>query len=521
MPFDMSVLALPHLLPLIVIFGAATLQVLLEAIVPRTIRGQVQFVVSLLAIIGAVVLVVGDLVAGGPTSAGAGMIALDGPAHVTWLVLLVFAAGAVLLFAERSLYAGATVFAPQAAAVPGTVEEQEAIEAKVEHSEVFPLALYSLFGMMLFVASNNLLLLFVALEIMSLPLYLLSGLARRRRLLSQEAALKYFMLGALSSAFFLMGVALLFGYSASFNLSGIDQAIAAEIGAPALLLGGLAMLAVGMLFKVGAVPFHQWTPDVYTGAPTPVTAFMAVCTKIAAVLGLMRVFYVGLGAARWDWQPLFAVIAILTMLVGAVLAIAQTDLKRMLAYSSINHAGYLIVAIIGAAQLATGIQSGQLTSVASVIFYLVTYGLATMAAFAMITMVRDASGEVTSLAGWSGLGRTNPLFAGVFSFLMLSFAGIPLTAGFIGKWVVFAAAFRGGFAWLVVVGVLLSLVAAYFYLRVIVVMFFREPVDGPKVTVPGMGTLVVVGIGVVGTLVLGVFPGPALEFIQQAAEFIR
>jgi NADH-quinone oxidoreductase subunit N len=377
-------------------------------------------------------------------------------------------------------------------------------------------------GMMLFLASNDLITMFVSLEILSLPLYLLCGLARRRRLLSQEAALKYFLLGALSSAFFIYGAALLYGYAGSFTLSAIDDAIRNGTQGQGLLLAGMALIGVGLLFKFSAVPFHSWTPDVYAGAPTPVTGFMAACTKIAAVGALMRVFYVGLGADRWDWQPLMAIIAVATMAVGSVLAITQTDVKRMLAYSSIAHAGFMMTAFVGASQAMSGSQSGSLTSISSVMFYLVAYGAATIGAFALVTMVRDASGEATLLNSWVGLGRRAPLAATIFSIFMLSFAGIPLTSGFVGKWAVFAAAWSGGIEWLVVVAVVISVVAAFFYIRVIVLMFFAEPrITEASVIRPGWTTLAAVGVGVVATVAFGVFPGPLLALAQQAGEFIR
>jgi NADH-quinone oxidoreductase subunit N len=363
---------------------------------------------------------------------------------------------------------------------------------------------------------------FVALEVLSLPLYLLCGLARRRRLLSQESALKYFMLGALSSAFFLYGAALLYGYSGSFELGAIDTALRSGTGSTGLLLAGMGLLGVGLLFKFGAVPFHSWTPDVYAGAPTPVTGFMASCTKIAAIGALLRVFYVGLGADRWDWQPLMAIVAVLTMAVGSVLAITQTEIKRMLAYSSIAHAGFLLTALVGASQAGSGSPAGSLTSVSAVMFYLVAYGAATIGAFALLTTVRDAGGEATLLSTWTGLGRRSPIVGLAFSVFLLSFAGIPLTSGFIGKWAVFAAAWFGGAHWLVVVAVLMSVIAAFFYIRVIVLMFFTDPVQvAPQVVRPGWSTLTAVGVGVVATVALGIFPGPLLDLAQQAGEFLR
>ena len=205
---------------------------------------------------------------------------------------------------------------------------------------------------------------------------------------------------------------------------------------------------------------------------------MAACTKIAAIGALMRVFYVGLGADRWDWQPLMAVVAVATMAVGSILAITQTDVKRMLAYSSIAHAGFILTAFVGASQAVTGAREGSLTSISSVMFYLVAYGAATIGAFALVTMVRDSTGEATQLTSWIGLGKRSPLTALVFSVFLLSFAGIPLTSGFIGKWSVFAAAWSGGLHWLVVVAVVISVVAAFFYIRVIVMMFFTDPQVG-------------------------------------------
>jgi NADH-quinone oxidoreductase subunit N len=280
-------------------------------------------------------------------------------------------------------------------------------------------------------------------------------------------------------------------------------------------------MAVGLLFKVGAAPFHSWTPDVYQGAPTAVTGFMAACTKVAAFGALMRLFYVAFGGARWDWVPMFYVIAILTMVVGSVLALAQTDVKRLLAYSSIAHAGFVLVGFLGARSLNV-IGKGEITAVQAVLFYLVTYGFMTLAAFAVVTVVRDSGGEATSLSRWAGLGRESPVVAGVFAFLLLGMAGIPLTSGFTGKWAVFAAALSAG-AWpVVVVAVLLSAVAAFFYLRVIVVMFFSEPIgEGPTVAVPSILTMLVIGVGTAMTLVLGVVPGPLLDQLGRVAQFIR
>ena len=517
------------LMPFLLVFAGACLGILVEALVPRPLRRGVQLALVALTVVAALAVTVLNWAADRVSLVANDALAVDLPTYFMWTILLAFGAVSILTFGERRL---GSAFAAQAATVPGSQAERQAVDARIEHTEVFPLALFALSGMLLFPASNDLLTMFVALEILSLPLYLLCGLARRRRLLSQEAALKYFLLGALSSAIFLYGVALLYGYAGSFRLSDIDAAVRAGTGSTGLLLAGMGLLAIGLLFKFGAVPFHSWTPDVYAGAPTPVTAFMAACTKIAAAGALLRVFYVGLGADRWDWQPMMAVVAVATMALGSVLAITQSDVKRMLAYSSIAHAGFIMTAFVGASQAGSGAPAGSLTSVSSVLFYLVAYGAATIGAFALVTMVRDPSGEATLLSSWVGLGRRSPAAALVFSLFMLSFAGIPLTSGFIGKWAVFAAAWTGGARWLVVVAVVISVVAAFFYIRVIVLMFFTEPdpsgtgpalagEDAVTVVRPQIPTMVAVGVGVVATVALGVFPGPLLDLAQQAGEFIR
>ncbi len=515
--------------PLLIMFGVAIVGVLVEAFVPRHLRYMIQSLVAIVGVIGAFVatiIVAGDLKPRGDSAgygsiAAEGAIAVDGPTIFIWATLLVLSLISVFLFAERHLEGGVTAFAGQAAALPGTEAEREASTRGLEHTEVFPLMMFAVAGMMLFPASNDLLTMFVALEILSLPLYLLCGLARRRRLLSQEAALKYFMLGAFSSGFFLYGIALVYGYAGSMRLADISEAISGRIGSDALLLGGIGLMAVGLLFKVGAAPFHNWTPDVYQGAPTAVTAFMAACTKIAAFGALLRLFYVGFGGARWDWTPMIWVVAILTMAVGCILALTQSDIKRMLAYSSIAHAGFLLTGFVGLHEVADP-GSFEITSLQAVLFYLVTYGFMTIGAFAVVTVVRDGSGEATHLSRWAGLGKESPFVAGVFAFFLLGMAGIPLTSGFTGKWAVFTSAVAGG-AWpLVVIAVLLSVVAAFFYIRVIVLMYFSDPIgEGPTVVMPSILTTIVIAVGFAATAALGIVPGPVLDLAATAGQFIR
>ena len=549
MDFNKPVLAYAELWPMFVVFGVALVGVLVEAFAPRERRYPIQVpltVGGLLVALGGSVYVAldlkdvgtGDQVARGVITAGETLV-VDGPTTVLWVLTLVFAVGGILLFAERRLEGGVSAFAGQAAALPGTEAEREASTKGLDHTEVYPLAMFAVGGMMLFPAANDLLTMFVALEVLSLPLYLLCGLARRRRLLSQEAALKYFLLGAFSSGFFLYGVALIYGYAGTMTFAGINEAVRNDSSNQALLLIGMGMLAVGLLFKVGAVPFQSWTPDVYQGAPTAVTGFMAACTKVAAFGALLRLFYVAFGADRWSWQPMMWVVAILTMLVGAIVACTQTDVKRMLAYSSIAHTGFLLVGFLGL-QATGALGDNEISSLTAVLFYLATYGPSTIGAFAIVTIVRDAGGEATSFDKWRGLGRRSPLVAGVFGFFLLSMAGIPLTAGFMGKWAVFTVAMSAG-AWpVVLVAILSSVISVFFYVRLMLVLFFQGEMPEEKelasggggtatavrtevatVTTPSLATTGVIAATAALTLLLGVVPGPVLDLIADAGQFIR
>ena len=500
-----------HLLaPVLVVFGAALIGVLVEAFAPRRVRHGVQVGVALVGLVAAFVAVV--LAADRPlASTAARAVIVDGPTLFMQGTILVLAALGVLTMAERFVGNEGDAFTSTAASVPGSAYESATARAGWVQTEVFPLTMLSVGGMLLFPAAGDLLTMFVALEVLSLPLYLLSGLARRRRLLSQEAALKYFLLGSFSSAFFLFGAAMLFGYSGSLYLDDIAQAVATGNGRDGILLLGIGLVSVGLLFKVGAVPFHAWTPDVYQGAPTPITGFMAACTKVAAFGALLRFLYVGVAGARWDYEPVLWTVAIATMVVGSVLAITQTDIKRLLAYSSIAHAGFIL----------TGVLAFDRTGLSGAMFYLVAYGFTTIGAFAVVTLVRDSAGEATHLSQWAGLARRSPLVAGTFALFLLAFAGIPLTSGFTGKYAVFSAAIANGGTWLAVVGVLSSAIAAFFYVRVIVLMYFSEP-DGDAVSIatPSAYTIIAIGIGASVTLLLGVLPSPLLELAGRSALFL-
>jgi NADH-quinone oxidoreductase subunit N len=472
------------------------------------------------------VVVLGVRLAGSPGhTAVLGAVAVDGPTLFLQGTILLIGFLGVLLVAERRIHsevdagpdagagaAGLDAFTPQASAIPGSVAEKQATKAGVAQTEVFPLMMLAVAGMLLFPAADDLLTMFVALEVFSLPLYLLCGLARRRRTLSQEAALKYFLLGAFSSAFFLYGVAMLYGYSGSLSLAGIADAVRSGSGNISLALIGVGLLSVGLLFKVGAVPFHSWIPDVYEGAPTPITAFMAAATKVAAFGATLRIFYVALPGLHTDWRPMMWAIAILTMIVGTVTAVSQTDVKRMLAYSAVAHTGFIL----------TGVIAGNQAGLSGTLIYLFAYGFSTLGAFAVVSLVRNAAGEEdTVLSHWAGLGQRSPLVALVFSLFLLAFAGIPLTSGFVSKFAVFKAAAQGGAVPLVIVGVIASAVAAYFYVRVIVLMFFTEPpADAPQVVTPSALSAAAVTVTAAVTVALGALPQPLIDLANSAAHFL-
>jgi NADH-quinone oxidoreductase subunit N len=510
--FEVPDLSYAALAPLLIVLGAACVGVLVEAFGPRD-RHAIQVVVALLGTVGGLVATV--LLRGREEVTAAGALAVDGAALFLQGTIAALGTLAILLFAERALDPARSAFVTSAAVPVGSVRDREQLTSTRVQTEVYPLATFAVGGMMLFAASNDLLIMFVALEVLSLPLYLISGLARRRRLLSQEAAVKYFLLGAFASGFFLYGLALVYGATGTIRFSEIRQATTSG-STDTLLVLGLGLLIVGLMFKASVAPFHTWTPDVYQGAPTPVTAFMAACTKVAAFAAILRLLYVAFGDDEWTWRPLIYGIAIVSMVVGAVLGLTQTDLKRMLAYSSIAHAGFLLTGVI-----ALGAGENGAGGLSSTMFYLLVYGLTTVGAFALLTLVRDGDGEAGHLSQWAGLAQRSPVTAAVMTLFLLALAGIPLTSGFTGKFAVFRAAIEDG-AWpLVVVAVLASAVAAFFYLRVIVLMYFSAPAEqGPTVGVPGLPTTVVLAVTATATLVLGIVPGPVLDLARQAATFV-
>jgi len=425
-----------QLAPILIVLGGALAGVLIEAFAPRASRYSSQLFVALFSLVASFAALV-QVRTQSSVDAAMGSVAFDGVGVLLQGSILVIAVLSIFLIADQES------FTALAASVPGSEEERDAVQSDLRVTEVFPLTLFAVAGMLLFPVATDLITLFVALEVLSLPLYLMAGLSRRRRLASQEAALKYFLLGAF---------------------------------------------------------------------PTAITGFMAAATKVAAFGAILRIFYVAIANAEWQWKPAMVVIAIITMVFGSVVAIAQRDVKRMLAYSSIAHAGFLLAGVIALSK--TGLEAS--------IFYLFAYGVATVGAFGVVTLVRDASGEVGDLNRWSGLGKRAPLLASAFAFFLLAFAGIPLTSGFIGKFSIFSAAYESGSTSILIAGVLSSAVAAFFYIRVIVLMFFKDPIeDGTSVVIPSALTTITITVSSVVTLILGIYPAPLIDFIATTATFIR
>ena len=343
----------------------------------------------------------------------------------------------------------------------------------IERGEYYSLILFSVVGMMLMAQASDLIVVFIALELLSIPLYVLAAFASKQ-VRSEEAGIKYFLLGAFSGSFVVYGIALVFGATGSTALTGIATAALVGDANVSLMLAGAGLILVGFAFKVAAVPFHMWTPDVYEGAPTSVTAFMAAGAKIAGFAALMRVFSTAFPTIAADITPVLAVLAALTMIVGNVVAISQSSIKRMLAYSSIAHAGYIMMAFV-----AYGNENVSATAVAAGIFYLVAYAITNFGSWGIVIALETAEGKGLELKDYAGLGKSNPLMAASMTVFMLSLIGLPPTLGLVGKLYLFRAVVSIDMYWLAVIGVLTSLISAYYYLRVVVIMYMHE--GEPKV----------------------------------------
>jgi NADH-quinone oxidoreductase subunit N len=381
----------------------------------------------------------------------------------------------------------------------------------LEGAELYGLMLMAAIGGIVMGSANDLVVLFLGLETLSIALYVMAA-SHLRRIQSQEAGIKYFVLGAFASAFFLYGIALVYGATGSTNMTTIAQFLNGTVllgHSKALFVAGLALLLFGLAFKVAAAPFHFWTPDVYQGSPTPVTGFMASAAKAAGFAALLRVFVVTFGSDRVDWRPAMYVIAVLTLAVGSIFAVVQTDVKRMLAYSSINHAGFILVGVVAASS--RGIQGA--------LFYLLAYGVMVLGTFGVVTLVSRTGDGATELSSFRGLASQRPLLAFIFTVFLLAQAGVPLTSGFVAKFGVIAAAVEGKDYALAVVAMVAAVIAAFVYLRIIVSMYLADPQAGDEqrqpVRVPVSAGLALM-LALAFTVVVGFLPGFLLDFARDA-----
>ncbi len=376
----------------------------------------------------------------------------------------------------------------------------------IEFGEYYALILFATLGMMLMAAGSHLITIFLGLETMSISIYILAGMMREDKR-SVEAALKYFLLGAFATGFLLYGIALIYGATGSLYLKDIATYVASKnlLRSPMLLMS-LVFLTIGFGFKIASVPFHMWTPDVYEGAPTSITAFMATGVKAAAFSALVRVFFSALPAFRADWTSIMWVICIATMTVGNIVAISQTNIKRMLAYSSIAHAGYILVAFVAGNDLGTS----------GILFYLMTYAFMNIGAFTVVILLGKKGEENTLISDYAGIGFKYPLLAASMTIFLFSMAGIPPLGGFMAKFYIFSAAVKSKFYWLAIIGVLNSAVSVYYYLRVTVLMYFRESereITGLQFSPASVIALI---LAVIGTLYMGIFPANVLSLAQRS-----
>jgi NADH-quinone oxidoreductase subunit N len=476
-PIPAPPVALVTLLPSLLVVGTALLVMVLDLLPPRHSKAHL----GTLTLAGLVAALLSTVAVWGGRGRGfRDMIVLDNYALFFHVIIGYAAALTVLVSLDYVRRAGA------------------------ESGEFYGLVLFATAGMMLLTSANDLVVVFLAVELMSLSLYVLAGLFKPQRQ-AAEASMKYFLLGVFASAFLLYGIALLYGATGSTNFDRIAAAVAADPRDPLFLLG-LGLLLVGFGFKISSVPFHMWVPDVYEGAPTSVTAFIATGSKAAVFAALIRLVVTSLRAAQPDAVALLWGLAALTMTVGNVVAIAQSNLKRLLAYSSVAHVGYMLVGLVAGGPAGAG----------AVLFYLLAYTFTTAGAFGVIALAERAGAEAVDVQDYAGLGRRHPLLALALTLFLLSLIGIPPLAGFVGKFYVFGSAVRAGYVGLAVIAVLNSAVAAYYYLRVVLSMYMEEPEGEAASLAPSFAGGLAVTLAVVGVVLLGVMPAPFFDRAQDA-----
>lgn len=468
------------LLPFIIVVGWACVLLLIDLFIPRDRKG-ITAVLAAVGLIAALVVVLIDF--GQTRQVFYGMIVQDG--FSSFLQVIFLAVGVI-----------------------GIAQAYDYIRRRrIDRGEYYTLLLFSIGGMILMALAGDLIVVFLAVEMLSIPLYILAGFARPEAE-SEEAAMKYFLLGAFASSFLVYGIALVYGATQSTQLEAIIVASRAGSANSALLLVGAGLILVGLGFKVAVAPFHMWTPDVYQGAPTSVTAFMSVGAKAGGFAALLRIFITAFPDLASSWAIIAIWVAAVTMTWGNIAAIAQSNIKRMLAYSSIAHAGYILMALPAAAdeRVAPG-------AVSAVLFYVLTYAVTNLGAWGVVLALERAEGKGLNIEDYAGLGQRNPGLALAMAIFMFSLTGVPPTAGFMGKFYLFRAVIDANLIWLAIVGVVTSLISAYYYLRVVIVMYMRS--GDPQVHSESWLDATI-WVTAVGTILLGLLPGPLLQFAGQA-----
>jgi len=468
------------LLPFIIVVGWACVLLLIDLFIPRDRKG-ITAVLAAVGLIAALVVVLIDF--GQTRQVFYGMIVQDG--FSSFLQVIFLAVGVI-----------------------GIAQAYDYIRRRrIDRGEYYTLLLFSIGGMILMALAGDLIVVFLAVEMLSIPLYIMAGFARPEAE-SEEAAMKYFLLGAFASSFLVYGIALVYGATQSTQLEAIIVASRAGSANSALLLVGAGLILVGLGFKVAVAPFHMWTPDVYQGAPTSVTAFMSVGAKAGGFAALLRIFITAFPDLASSWAIIAIWVAAVTMTWGNIAAIAQSNIKRMLAYSSIAHAGYILMALPAAAdeRVAPG-------AVSAVLFYVLTYAVTNLGAWGVVLALERAEGKGLNIEDYAGLGQRNPGLALAMAIFMFSLTGVPPTAGFMGKFYLFRAVIDANLIWLAIVGVVTSLISAYYYLRVVIVMYMRS--GEPQVHSENWLDATI-WVTAVGTILLGFLPGPLLQFAGQA-----
>ena len=479
----MPAINLAAIMPEIILSCVAMVLLLVNVFVPSKDKGYLGY----LSIIGLAVTAVSVVSGWGPSvSAFGGAIVQDNFATFFKMIFLISAALAIL------------------------ISDKYMAQEECNQGELYPLILFATIGMMLMAAGTDMMVIFLGLELLSVCLYVLAGF-NRGNAKSNEAGLKYFLLGAFSTGFLLYGMALTYGATGSTKIAAISAYVMANpsVAANPIFVVGMLLIAVGFSFKIAAAPFHMWTPDVYEGAPTPMTAFMSAGPKAAGFAAFIRVMIFAFPMLRAEWGDLLWVLAVLTMTVGNIIALSQDNIKRMLAYSSIAHAGYALV----------GFTATNAEGAAGILFYMLSYTFMNIGAFAVIILIGKKGEKNGNVSDFAGLGFKKPVLAVIFSIFLFSLAGMPPTAGFIGKFYLFSAAIKSGYIWLAVIGVLNSAASLYYYLRVMVYMYMKDPNEEFEWAGATPAIAVCLAVAVGATLLLGVVPGTVLELAQKAVQF--